>query len=270
MPRKTLIQLPSGFCHPHGDAVPTGRAHGTGARVPIVPGAVLAIDNRYFMGQAVHIYEAPGGNQRIIHLGFAEEAAVYTEESLDAVDRTLADAFAGRARSTAITYECPKSKQGKPKTAYVRHAEREFAALAHDAQIDPATNKPNWTKSYSAFADWPGSNVYGFQRAAKETAASRADPKRFVALGRYAVTAASTPALLTLAPIGPEAAAPRLAPPTLTGLGAKKRASPAPTASTTSSPTPSAASSSIDWGDSDDDDEGAVAMAPAKRPRSAA
>ena len=278
MPTMTLKQLPSGFLHPHGDAAPTARAHGTNARVPNVPGALLAFDNRHFMSKAARFYEGPSGNHCVLHLGFAAKPSEYTKESLDAVARMRREADAGLARTGTLLYECPKPIKGATTepTEYVRHARREFAALAHDAKIDRATGKPNWTKGHAEFADWRGSNVFVFQRAAYATPGARADPTRFVALGRFAVTEDSTDTVLALRPVGPEAPPPRPPPSAaaaaaaaaaLATLGAKKRPSPAPTASsTTSSPTPSAASSSIDWGDSDDDDD---AAAPAKRPRSA-
>ena len=274
MPRQDLAQLPYGFCNPHGDATPTARAYGTGARVDLVPGVVVDIEKRYFMGKAVYFYEGPSGNHCVVHLGFASAPTEYTQESLDDVERMRREAAAGRARSGTLTYECPKPIKGATAvTEYVRHARREFADLAHAAQLDPATGKPNWTKDYTDFADWPGSNVFVFQRAAKATPNARADPRRFVALGRFAVTAASTPAVLALRPVGPEAPPPADAADTanlatLAALAAKKRASPAPTIASSASPS----SSSIDWDDSDDsddsDDRGRAAAA--KRPRSAA
>ena len=280
MPRQDLAHLPYGFRNPHGDATPTARAYGTGACIDLVPGAVVDIEKRYFMGKAVHFYQGPSGNHCVAHLGFAAAPTEYTKESLDDVERMRREAAAGRARSGTLTYECPKPIKGATAvTEYVRHARREFSDLAHAAQLDPATGKPNWTKDYTDFADWPGSNVFVFQRAAKATPDARADPRRFVALGRFAVTAASTPTVLALRPVGPEAPPPAAAADTanlatLAALAAKKRASPAPTTASSASSASPSSSSSIDWDDSDDDsdddtdDRGRAAAA--KRPRSAA
>lgn len=272
MPRKNLAMLPSGVLHPHGDTVPTAHAYGTGARVDLVPGALVDLDNRYFMSKAVHVYADASGNHCVFHLAFAAAPTEYTQESLDDVERMRREADAGLARSGTLTYECPKPIKGATTvTEYVRHTRREFADLAHGAQLDPATGKPNWTKDYTDFADWPGSNIYAFQRAAYATPGSRADPRRFVALGRFAVTPASTGTVLALRPVGPEAPPPTDATDaanltTLATLGAKKRDSPAPTTASSASP-----SSSIDWDSgSDSDDDHDHAAAAAKRRCSAA
>ena len=55
--------------------------------IDLVPGAVVDLDNRYFMTKAAHFYEGPDGNHCVFHLAFAAKPTEYAQESLDAVER---------------------------------------------------------------------------------------------------------------------------------------------------------------------------------------